>query len=132
MTRVWNSLEKSVKNKLDKEMFKAKLKNKLKPPKYWHYKYSNKYINSLLCQLRVGRTYLKADSFAIGLSESDRCECGEKETIHHYFYCSNYEHEHIVLFGNLNEIIQKFNKYSKKDKKKSSLFHGFNLQGVFF
>ena len=32
MTRVWNCLEKSVRNELDIEMFKAKLKNKLKPP----------------------------------------------------------------------------------------------------
>ena len=83
-------------------MFKVKIKNKLKPPKYRHFKYGNKYINSLLCQLRVGRTYLKADSFSIGLSESDRCECGEKETIYQYFYCSNYEHEKYVLFGKIN------------------------------
>ena len=90
------------------------IKNKLKPPKYQRLKYGNKYINSLLCQLRVGRTFLKADSFSIGLSESDSCECGEKETICHYFYRSNYEHEHNVLFGKLNEIIPKFNRYSKK------------------
>ena len=34
-------------------------------------------------------------------------------SICHYFYC-NYEHEHNVLFGKLNEIIPKFNRYSKK------------------
>ena len=79
-----------------------------------------------MCQLRVGRTYLKADSFSIGLSESDRCECGEKETVYHYFYCSNYEREHNVLFTKLNEIIPKFSKYSKKDKI-SILLYGVNL-----
>ena len=126
MTRVWNCLEKSVRNELDIEMFKVKLKNKLKPPKHQHYKYGNKYINSLMCQLRVGRTYLKADSFAIGLSENNRCECCEKETVHHYFYCRNYEREHNVLFTKLNEIIPKFCKYKKKDKI-SILLYGVNL-----
>ena len=32
-----------------------------------------------MCQLGVGRTYLKADSFSIGLSESDHCEYSQKE-----------------------------------------------------
>ena len=48
-----------------------------------------------MCHLRVGRTYLKADSFSIGLSDSDRCECGQKETLSHFF---------LALFINHNKI----------------------------
>ena len=55
-TREWNFLETSIRNEMDIGIFKCKLKDKLKPPKYRHYKYGNKYINTLMSQLRVGRT----------------------------------------------------------------------------
>ena len=42
--------------------FKDNLKIKSKPPKYFYYKYWDKYINSLICWLRVGRIYLNDDS----------------------------------------------------------------------
>ena len=105
LTRVWNGLERSSRNELDIEMFKIKIKSKIKPSKYRHYKYGNKYINSPLCQLRVGRTYLKADSFSIGLSQNDCCECGAEETIQHYFYCNRYIPQQNILFTKLNEIV---------------------------
>ena len=126
LTRAWNGLERSIRNELDIYMFKAKIKSKLKPPKYPHYKYGYKYINSLLCQLRVGRTYLKADSFSIGLSQNDHCECGAKETIQHYFYCNRYIPQQNIPFTKLNEIVPNFSKKSKKDKI-SILLYGFNL-----
>ena len=44
MTRVWNCLEKSVRNELDIEMFKIKLKNRLQPTRHQHLKYGNKYM----------------------------------------------------------------------------------------
>ena len=71
LTLLWNSLNKCVRSELDIYIFKESIKKQKKPPKYRHYKYGNKYINTLMCQLRVGRTYLKADSFSIGLSDSD-------------------------------------------------------------
>ena len=82
-------MERAIRNELDIGIFKEKIKEKLKPPKYRHYKYGNKYINTLMCHLRVGRTYLNADSFSKGFSESDLCECGQKETISHFFSCQN-------------------------------------------
>ena len=125
-TREWNCLEKNIRNERDVCIFKCKLKDKLKPPKYRHYKYGNKYINTLMCQLRVGRTYLKADSFSIGLSESDRCECGQKETIFHFFSCNNYRPQQNILFGKVNEIVPKFIQLSHRDKC-SVLLYGYNL-----
>ena len=56
LTQLWNSLNKYVRNELDIYIFKESIKRQKKPPKYHHYKYGNKYINTLMCQLRVGRT----------------------------------------------------------------------------
>ena len=115
-TREWNCLDKSIRNEMDIGLFKCKIKDKLKPPKYRHYKYGNKYINTLMCHLRVGRTYLKADSFSIGLSDSDRCECGQKETISHFFSCINYKPQLNILFGKINEIIPQFTQFSHRER----------------
>ena len=83
LTRVWKFLEKSIRNEFDINVFKVKLKSS----RYCHFKYGNKYINTLMCQLRVKQTYRNADSFSKGLPESDCCECGQKETTFHYFSC---------------------------------------------
>lgn len=126
LTRVWNSLDKAIRNEFDINVFKVNIKDKLKPSRYRHYKYGNKYINTLMCQLRVGRTYLKADSFSIGLSESDRCECGQKETISHNFSCKKYQPQQNILFGKITEIIPKFSQYLLRDKV-SLMLYGYNL-----
>ena len=84
-----------------------------------------------MCHLRVGRTYLKVDSFSIGLSESDRCECGQKETFSHYFSCNNYRPQQNTLFNKISEIIPKFSKYSHRDKV-SVLLYGYNLSAEEF
>ena len=84
-----------------------------------------------MCHLRVGRTYLKVDSFSTGLSESDRCECGQKETISHYISCNNYRPQQNTLFNKISEIIPKFSKYSHRDKV-SVLLYGYNLSAEEF
>ena len=40
-----------------------------------------------MCRLRVGPSYLNADSFKIGHSDTNRCECGQKETELHISLC---------------------------------------------
>ena len=79
-----------------------------------------------MCQLRVGRTYLKMDSFAIGLSDSDQCECGKKETISHYFSCKILKPQQDILFRKIDDVLPKFRKLSHKDKV-SVLLYGYNL-----
>ena len=67
---------------------------------------SDKYINTLMCRLRVGRTYLNADSFKIGHSETDRCECGKKETVAHFFVCERFKSQQDELKNKCNSLIQ--------------------------
>ena len=79
-----------------------------------------------MCHLRVGRTYIKADSYSIGLSESDHCKCGQKETISLFYSCSNYRPQQNILFGKVSEIITQFTQLSHKDKC-SGLIYGYDL-----
>ena len=54
-TKVWKKLPNSLKNERDLVVFKEKLKEKIKPKKYFHFKFGSKRGNALLTQLRVGR-----------------------------------------------------------------------------
>ena len=126
-TRSWNNLDKNVRDDQDHLNFKENLKIKLKPPKYRHYKYGDKHINSLMCRLRVGRSYLNADSFKIGHSETDRCDCGQKETVAHFFVCRNYSAQQEILHSKFNDILPKFKSLSNAKKLETFLF-GHNLK----
>ena len=93
---------------------------------YRHFKYGDKYINTLMCRLRVGRSYLNADSFKIAHSDTDRCECGLKETVAHFFICRNYSAQQEILHSKFNDILPKFKNLSNAKKFEIFLF-GFNL-----
>ena len=112
-TRAWNNLEKETRDDQDHTQFKENMKLKIKPPKIRHYKYGDKYVNTLLCRLRVGRSYLNADSFKIGHSDTDLCECGQKETVAHFFVCRNYFAQQEILHSKFNDILPKFKSFSK-------------------
>ena len=126
-TRSWNNLDKVVRDDQDHLSFKANLKLKYKPPKYRHFKYGDKYINSLMCRLRVGRSYLNADSFRIGHSETDLCECGKKETVAHFFVCAKYTVQQEALHNKFNDVIPKFKNFSNA-KKLEIFLYGYNLK----
>ena len=72
-TKLWNNLERSIKNEPDIKRFKNVLKTKLKPKKHRHYNFGKKHPNTLLCRLRVGRSFLNSHSFSIGHSDTDLC-----------------------------------------------------------
>jgi hypothetical protein len=130
-TRSWNNLNKSIRNTQDTLEFKQKLKDNFKPNKIRHYKFGPKVANSLLCQLRVGRTYLNADSFSIGLSDTDLCLCGSTETVIHFFNCPLYE-EHIeILHDKIKQLFPKFAKLPKH-KQLKLLLNGHNNDSVEF
>ena len=126
-TRSWNNLEKEIRDDQDHHNFKEKLKIKLKPPRYRHYKYGDKYINTLMCRLRVGRTYLNADSFKIGHSETDRCECGKKETVAHFFVCERFKSQQDELKNKCNSLIPTFKNLSNA-KQLEIFLYGYNLK----
>ena len=54
---MWNKLPNSLKNERDIVAFKEKLKEKIKPKKYFHSKFGSKRGNALPTQLRVGRLF---------------------------------------------------------------------------
>ena len=125
-TRAWNNLLKEVRDDQDHTNFKENMKIKLKPPKYRHFKYGDKYVNSLLCRLRVGRSYLNADSYKIGHSDTDLCDCGQKETVAHFFVCRNFSALQENLHNKFNEILPKFKSFSKA-KQLEIFLHGYNI-----
>ena len=80
-----------------------------------------------MCRLRVGRTYLNADSFKIGHSETDLCECGKKETVAHFFVCAKYTAQQEALHNKFNDVIPKFKNFSNA-KKLEIFLYGYNLK----
>ena len=130
-TRAWNNLEKEVRDDQDHNQFKENMKLKIKPPKYRHYKYGDKYVNTLLCRLRVGRSYLNADSYKIGHSDTDLCDCGQKETVAHFFVCRNYFAQQEILHSKFNDILPKFKSLSQA-KKLEIFLYGYNLKSEEF
>ena len=55
-TRSWNNLYKEIRDDQDHHNYKEQIKIRLKPWRHRHYKYGDKYANSLMCRLRVGGT----------------------------------------------------------------------------
>ena len=130
-TRSWNNLSKELRNTLDPAEYKEKLKILLKPQKIRHYKYGNKYANTLHCRLRVGRSILNADSFSIGHSDTDLCNCGLKETVSHFFICPLYQEQQQMLNDKLNNLLPSFKNLSNAKKNEIYLF-GYNLNSEEF
>ena len=98
-TKKWNLTQNDLKSENDIDSFKIKLKSLIKPKKQKHFNRGSKKGNSLLTQLRVGRSSLNSHGFAIGLAENDQCLCYRSETVSHYLLnCFLYHNERIVLF----------------------------------
>ena len=55
-------------------MIKEKLKEKIKPKKYFHFKFGSKRGSALLTQLRVGRSFLNSHSFVLGMEDLPYCD----------------------------------------------------------
>ena len=130
-TKLWNDLPQKLKGKHDLVEFKTDLKYQLKPRKYKHFFRGGKLGNSLLCQLRVGRTFLNSHSFAIGHAESPTCLCHHpNETPSHFVLsCFLYQEERRELFESVEHIAPyiKF-KNQPNYKKIDILLHGFNTE----
>ena len=67
-TKAWNKLENNLKSEFEIQEFKSKLKVIIKPKKQRHYNRGCKRGNSLLTQLRVGRSFLNFHGFSINLA----------------------------------------------------------------
>ena len=75
----------------------------MKPNKYKHFARGNKFTNSLLTRIRVGRSSLNEHKFVIGQSDSPQCLCHYKsESASHFFLdCFLYSPERQILFGRI-------------------------------
>ena len=126
-TKSWNNLENSLKTEIDLELFKEKLKIKLKPKKFKHFARGTKVGNKFQTQLRVGRSDLNLHKFTIGLSETSACLCDRVESVEHFLIsCFLYTEERSSLFSSVQQLVPTFNKQSKT-KKLDILLNGINL-----
>jgi hypothetical protein len=73
-------------------------------------------------------SHLNADSYKIGLSETDRCGCGQKETVAHFFVCRNYSAQQEILHSKFNDVLPNYFKNLSNTKKLELFLFGHNLQ----
>ena len=125
-TKIWNSLPKNVQslNLFDFKMYT----NSLKPKRHKHLNKGNKYSNSLLTRIRVGRSLLNQHRFSIGLADNPECLCHHKEesSSHYFLECFLYSQERRTLFELFEHYIPNFKNFTKKKKLEIILF-GVNL-----
>ena len=84
-----------------------------------------------MCRLRVGRSHLNADSLKIGHNDTDLCDCGQKESVAHFFVCRNYSAQQEILQTKCNSILPNFKNLSNK-KKLEIFLYGYNLESKEF
>ena len=129
-SQLWSVLPKSLREERDLILFKTQLKSIFKPKKQKHFNLGNKLPNTLLCRLRVGRSFLKSHGFAINLSQSDKCICGDFDTVQNYFLkCFIFKTERHILLSKINSIYPPFSKLSKA-KQCDILLFGINVNNL--
>ena len=124
-SELWNNLPKSVQSL---NLFNFKIStNQKKPTKYKHFQKGNKFSNSLLTQIRVGRSYLNQHKFSIGHADSPECLCHHREEspLHYFLECFLYSPERQALFGLFEHYIPNFLNLSKQ-RKLEILLQGIN------
>ena len=123
-TKLWNSIPKEHRTSGDMTVFKNSLKTLYKPPKYKHYSIGSKLGNSLVTQLRVGRSYLNGHSHIIGQAESPQCDCGDSHESpqHVLLSCPFYESQRQVMLRTITPIVPGFHQKSLKLRTEILLF----------
>ena len=115
-TKRWNSLPQHVRslNLVDFKLFT----NTLKPKRYKHFQKGNKYINSLLTRIRVGRSELNQHTFSLNQIDSPECLCHHREEspMHYFLDCFLYLQERQTMFQLFEHYIPNFSNFSKKQK----------------
>ena len=99
-TNLDNKLAPQLRKNHDILEFKSKLKEKYKDTKVRHFDRGiSKLSNSLHTQLRLGRSFLAAHGYAIGLNNSDLRLCWRPETTKLFFWdCFLFQEERTKLF----------------------------------
>ena len=120
-TRKFCGLKPSIRCQRDLDEFKVSLKSFIKPKRHKFFAFGSKRGCALATQLRVGRTKLNAQSYAIGLSTSSICDClhPSESTSHHLNNCFLYNTERQTLNGKVQQLIPNF--VSLSDSKKTDI-----------
>ena len=139
-TKLYNKIEPSTRN-LSNQDFKEKLKPIYKHKKVKHFSRGlSKWSNSLHTQLRVGRSYLAADGFAINLQDSNLCEnCKPvpghqrksvpENSSHFFISCNKYVEERATLFAKISQYVKNFPNLTQK-RQLEIILRGINLENV--
>ena len=124
---LWNNIPKHVQSK-DLTDFKEYTKHELKPTRCKHFSRGNKFSNSLLTKIRVGRSDLNQHKFTIGLSETPQCLCHyrEESSLHYFIDCFLYLPERQTLFEKIEHYIPNFPNLPKH-KKLEIILKGFHI-----
>jgi hypothetical protein len=126
-SEMWSKLDKSLREEVDLNVFKTNLKPSFKPKRHKHFNFGSKTGNTLLCRLRLGRSFLKAHSFAINLSDSDKCLCGSIESTSHYLLdCVQFVDQRKCMYEAVVKILPNFATQTKS-RKVEILLRGINL-----
>ena len=90
----------------------------MKPTKYKNFSRGNKWSNSLLTKIRVGRSDLQQHKFTIGLTDSPQCLCHyrEESPSHYFLDCFLYLPERQTLFSKIEHYIPNFPNFTKQRK----------------
>ena len=112
-TKKWIALPAEVRIENDMTEFKNKIKDLFRPTKFKFFsRTGNKRGESLMTQLRVGRSYLNDHRFPIGQSETAACTChsSPRETSKHILLkCNLYTSERQILLGKVKQLSSSFN-----------------------
>ena len=130
--KLWNNLTKEIQCK-DVHEFKLSVKKEIKPSRYKHFSRGNKFANTLLTRIRVGRSFLNQHSFTIGHSDSPECSCHHKfESPEHYFLqCFLYSQERQTMFDLFEHYIPNFPNLNRK-RKLDIILRGINIDNEEF
>ena len=131
-SELWNTLPKNIQT-LNLFDFKAFTNEKLKPNKYKYFQKGNKFSNSLLTRIRVGRSQLNQHKFSIGHADSPECLCHHREEspLHYFLECFLYLPERQALFGLFEHYIPNFPNLSRK-RKLEIILQGINTENADF
>ena len=102
ITKKFEQLPTSCRNKSDKDLFKQELKLFLCPNRYKFLSRGTKMGCKLLTQIRVGRSYLNSHGFTVGKSLTPYCNCNNSsfESPSHYFLdCTLHAEEQLTRFN---------------------------------
>jgi hypothetical protein len=108
-TKMWNSLNNTIRNVDTLSKFKSELKkideteNHAVPK---HYFYGPRKLNIILTQLRSSASFLNYDLFRVGIVSDQSCRCGAAlENLKHFFFnCPIYLQARTTLIDNINMV----------------------------